>query len=1443
MKSSLLVVLSIIVNLLYAGVCHAQAQFTGQYNGGLYVSISGPVNTPEYGGRTGAAIDNAGNFVLFGGKITGVVDNSGAITFDPNDFSFTTGTVAGGKIAAVSTVTQPTGAVVTTRLDMELSTGVAPSGPVGEFFLDEKRSLPALPPETANAITFGDGKFVQVARNGVIYVSSDGLSWEAPVTPTTQKLNDIAYGDGRFVAVGDGGTILHSTDAQTWVLTTYPRSPFAPAANIHGVAFGNGVFAAAGLSNLTLQSADGVAWNVVGTADAYNSWSGLDFANGRFFYMGNRLGVLAARFMTSTDGLTFTPVQQATPNKVLLHLSYANGVYIAAGGAGNGGGMRFTSNDGSGAVEVSTPSTISSVTTDGSRFIASGYSSDFTSTDGLAWTVVPGSKGKGTDAAYGNGRVVFADTFRTSTDLVNWTGEAPKTLPAASYLKDIVSANGMFVGVGPNGSVVSYDGLVWEGNTATNNLKTLTAGGDGFYALGGTTVIVKSGDGLNWEQVATFSSQLNDIAYGDDGVVAVGDGNFLVRSTDGRNWTQVFPRESGKPNYGKVLYGNGTWLAFQLNGKHRRSTDGGRTWTPEETSPQGVSDVEFYDGQFVALGRNSSVLTSMDGITWSVARPQTTTSSTYTFIDRAGGKWIIGGVGQPLSSSDLINWTVENDRFQRNYVAVASVGPNVVFLADQAGEIFHSRLVSNILPLAAISPADPVVAVGGQLNLNGSFIGSNLTYQWFRTGVPLRNDGRISGADTPNLTITGLSGFDAGKYTLRATSGANEAFTVPAKVVLPDLAKITKQPVTIDTYPGFTETLAIEATATASAPITAYQWRKDGVAIPGAGSATLQLTNISAADVASYDCAVTTAGGTVISRAATLNLSLEFPANVITENPSAPARVRKADDATRIDLNNGFYIRYNSGWKRYSSTTNQWDRDWVAPISGFGGNNYKLPGGNIVLMRDKFPNVSPLQESGYSVMRPDGSAAEFYPMLKNGSPQNILPKLLFTRNYVWIAGDFDTIAGHTTHRLARLNPDGTVDTTFSLTDTSLAVPTWIWDDTDGGILLGVPNPTRPALHKAYADGSPDTAFFQVSRGANLSWNLNGLAIAKNGDLLIVGELFYFNNSYGKGFYRFTRSGAFSSLPLTQYDLNSINFQQLDDGRMVLIAKPAGNNIYRAYQLSETGGSKVIRTYPYNSPINYELTPIPLQPHNTAGIFGTNTVELTGVGSAATLTIVSQPQDQVILAGQPVTLSVAATGTFPMTYQWRRNGVNIAGATGPILPLGFSEFANLGGNYTVVVTDASGTVTSRAAVVTDLGGGARSNIVVRDGFEDWALQNSIPVNEAGANDDPDKDGVPNLLEYITGSNPTGSSTISTPVSFVTVGAESYQTISIVRRKNLTGVTMGAESSTDMFRTAPVPAIEHGMPEDLGDGFERITYRSTVPVSASPRGFIRITASTN
>ncbi|HAV64470.1 MAG TPA: hypothetical protein DCY13_19140, partial [Verrucomicrobiales bacterium] len=125
-------------------------------------------------------------------------------------------------------------------------------------------------------------------------------------------------------------------------------------------------------------------------------------------------------------------------------------------------------------------------------------------------------------------------------------------------------------------------------------------------------------------------------------------------------------------------------------------------------------------------------------------------------------------------------------------------------------------------------------------------------------------------------------------------------------------------------------------------------------------------------------------------------------------------------------------------------------------------------------------------------------------------------------------------------------------------------------------------------------------------------------------------------------------------------------------------------------------------------------------------------------------IIQQPVSQDAVPGETATFFVAATGTPPISYQWRWNGTPIAGASQPMLTLTNVDTV-IGGDYSVVVSNIAGAETSdtaRLAVATNL----RQAWVTRhngtdnhhDGFRSAVMDPAGNVYVTGWSDEQDRD---------------------------------------------------------------------------------------------------------
>jgi uncharacterized delta-60 repeat protein len=104
------------------------------------------------------------------------------------------------------------------------------------------------------------------------------------------------------------------------------------------------------------------------------------------------------------------------------------------------------------------------------------------------------------------------------------------------------------------------------------------------------------------------------------------------------------------------------------------------------------------------------------------------------------------------------------------------------------------------------------------------------------------------------------------------------------------------------------------------------------------------------------------------------------------------------------------------------------------------------------------------------------------------------------------------------------------------------------------------------------------------------------------------------------------------------------------------------------------------------------------------IGGTATTSLTLTVIPPGPTISVQPANATAAVGGTATFSVTASGTGPLSYQWQKNGSNIAGATSSSYTTPLLALADSGSTYRVMVNDTYGSQTiSSSATLTVLQG--------------------------------------------------------------------------------------------------------------------------------------------
>jgi hypothetical protein len=113
---------------------------------------------------------------------------------------------------------------------------------------------------------------------------------------------------------------------------------------------------------------------------------------------------------------------------------------------------------------------------------------------------------------------------------------------------------------------------------------------------------------------------------------------------------------------------------------------------------------------------------------------------------------------------------------------------------------------------------------------------------------------------------------------------------------------------------------------------------------------------------------------------------------------------------------------------------------------------------------------------------------------------------------------------------------------------------------------------------------------------------------------------------------------------------------------------------------------------------YEYTFAPANFTNTVSV-GPDAEDVDFLATLITYpaTITTQPFSQTVAAGASALFTVAAGGSSPLAYQWRFNTTNLLGATSNSFTVVNVQAANTG-NYSVVVSNAYGSVTSSIATL-------------------------------------------------------------------------------------------------------------------------------------------------
>jgi hypothetical protein len=191
-------------------------------------------------------------------------------------------------------------------------------------------------------------------------------------------------------------------------------------------------------------------------------------------------------------------------------------------------------------------------------------------------------------------------------------------------------------------------------------------------------------------------------------------------------------------------------------------------------------------------------------------------------------------------------------------------------------------------PWIIIFPVSQTVLVTSNVTFTVLALGDEpLAYQWQKDGVNLIDDGRVSGASTPSLTITPVLVSDGGGYQVLVTNASGSITSSVAILTPVGPPSISLQPVSRTVPAGTNVSFSVTATGLAA---LFYQWRFDQTNLSGATNLALSLMDVQSSNAGDYDVVITNVYGAITSSVATLAVLPAAPA-IATQTGSRIASV------------------------------------------------------------------------------------------------------------------------------------------------------------------------------------------------------------------------------------------------------------------------------------------------------------------------------------------------------------------------------------------------------------------------------------------------------------------------------------------------------------------------------------------------------------------------
>jgi hypothetical protein len=555
---------------------------------------------------------------------------------------------------------------------------------------------------------------------------------------------------------------------------------------------------------------------------------------------------------------------------------------------------------------------------------------------------------------------------------------------------------------------------------------------------------------------------------------------------------------------------------------------------------------------------------------------------------------IIGAVGRTL----FINQVGESDEGRYRLEVYSEAG----ILKASPVDLSVNDVPRVIAPLENIT-----VEPDAPFALAVSALGKDLAYQWYLNGVA------IPDAQSSTYSVErAINGETEGVYSVVISSstrfgGVGEALQTSAKaiVTVKDPTLIVRQP-SIDEVSGVNLNSSRTWTVEAQGTNLQYQWQKNGTDIPGAVQKTYRVGGAQPSDEGVYRVVVT--GDLGVSTSNDFVLEINKAPSFISQ-PRSAAVVAGETLEVVADVTGSSPIKF------------QWRKDG-RPVAGQTGSSLKLS------------SVSNSEAGTYDVIvsNPVGSIRSAPFRVTVMTPPNIVTE---PTSIVVIPGESPSL---------------------SVVASGVGTLTYQWFK-DGEVVEGANEPLlRLQTVSAQSDGRYSVS---VSNDA-------GSVFSQAAKLTVLSPVVI--TSQPTNARALLRGKASLSVEVSEASL-PVSYQWRKGGTLIPSATSKTLS-FASVQASDAADYDVIIT-------------------NDAGSV-TSTAASLVIDSA--LVAPTLPNKLTVNQGSGASISVAPIGEGPFTFQWRKNGQPLVGATDDVLVFEFASVTDTG-SYDVVVSNPSSSVTS------------------------------------------------------------------------------------------------------------------------------------------------------